>query len=394
MHKESPMFRKTLFATLCATAVLSLPLFAGAAPTENYKSDLGTVTVTPVAEGLNYPWALAFLPDRKGILVTERSGNLRLVSADGKLSAPISGVPPVWARKQGGLLDVVLSPDFAKDRMVYLTYSEGSGKTAAKGDTAGTAAGRGRLSADMTKLEDFEVIFRQEPKLSVGNHFGSRMVFDRDGYLFIALGENNERATAQDLDKLQGKIVRIFPDGNVPKDNPFVGQENVRPEIWSYGHRNQQGAALNPWSGTLWTNEHGPKGGDEVNIIERGQNYGWPIATHGINYSGEPIPEAQGKFVEGTKVPFQVWEVSPGLSGMAFYDDGRFKKWDHNLFIGALATEELIRLKFEGDKIVQGERLLKDMKQRIRDVRQGPDGYLYLLTDDSKGQLLKVGLAE
>ncbi|MEE4071760.1 PQQ-dependent sugar dehydrogenase [Pseudomonas viridiflava] len=388
------MFRKTLFATLCATAVLSLPLFAGAAPTENYKSDLGTVTVTPVAEGLNYPWALAFLPDRKGILVTERSGNLRLVSADGKLSAPISGVPQVWARKQGGLLDVVLSPDFAKDRMVYLTYSEGSGKTAAEGDTAGTAAGRGRLSADMTKLEDFEVIFRQEPKLSVGNHFGSRMVFDRDGYLFIALGENNERATAQDLDKLQGKIVRIFPDGNVPKDNPFVGQENVRPEIWSYGHRNQQGAALNPWSGTLWTNEHGPKGGDEVNIIERGQNYGWPIATHGINYSGEPIPEAQGKFVEGTKVPFQVWEVSPGLSGMAFYDDGRFKKWDHNLFIGALATEELIRLKFEGDKIVQEERLLKDMKQRIRDVRQGPDGYLYLLTDDSKGQLLKVGLAE
>ncbi|WP_164444521.1 PQQ-dependent sugar dehydrogenase, partial [Pseudomonas viridiflava] len=152
-------------------------------------------------------------------------------------------------------------------------------------------------------------------------------------------GENNERATAQDLDKLQGKIVRIFPDGNVPKDNPFVGQENVRPEIWSYGHRNQQGAALNPWSGTLWTIEHGPKGGDEVNIIERGQNYGWPIATHGINYSGEPIPEAQGKFVEGTKVPFQVWEVSPGHSGMAFYDDGRFKKWDHNLFIGALATE-------------------------------------------------------
>ncbi len=394
MHKESPMFRKTLFATLCATAVLSLLLFTGAATTENYKSDLGTVTVTPVAEGLNYPWALAFLPDRKGILVTERSGNLRLVSADGKLSAPISGVPQVWARKQGGLLDVVLSPDFAKDRMVYLTYSEGSGKTAAEGDTAGTAAGRGRLSADMTKLEDFEVIFRQEPKLSVGNHFGSRMVFDRDGYLFIALGENNERATAQDLDKLQGKIVRIFPDGNVPKDNPFVGQENVRPEIWSYGHRNQQGAALNPWSGTLWTNEHGPKGGDEVNIIERGQNYGWPIATHGINYSGEPIPEAQGKFVEGTKVPFQVWEVSPGLSGMAFYDDGRFKKWDHNLFIGALATEELIRLKFEGDKIVQEERLLKDMKQRIRDVRQGPDGYLYLLTDDSKGQLLKVGLAE
>ncbi|KPY86432.1 Uncharacterized protein ALO44_00592 [Pseudomonas syringae pv. tagetis] len=393
MHKETLMLRKNLIATCCTAAILSLPLTAGAAA-QSYKSELGTVTVTPVAEGLDHPWALAFLPDKQGILVTERSGNLRIVSADGKLSAPLSGVPQVWARKQGGLLDVVLSPDFAKDRMVYLTYSEGSGKTAAEGDTAGTAAGRGRLSRDMTRLEDFEVIFRQQPKLSVGNHFGARMVFDRDGYLFIALGENNDRPTAQDLDKLQGKIVRLYPDGSVPKDNPFVGQKNVRPEIWSYGHRNQQGAALNPWTGTLWTNEHGPKGGDELNIIERGQNYGWPIATHGINYSGEPIPEAKGKFVEGTKVPFQVWEVSPGLSGMAFYDHNLFKAWDHSLFIGALATEELIRLQFDGDKIVHEERLLKDMKQRIRDVRQGPDGYVYVLTDDDKGSVLKVGLAK
>lgn len=385
------MFRKTLIATLCATAAFSLSLTAGAA-TEHFKTELGSVSVSSVAEGLNHPWALAFLPNNQGILVTEKSGDLRLVSADGKLSKPISGVPQVWAKGQGGLLDVVLSPDFAKDRMVYLTYSEGSGKTAAEGETAGTAAGRGRLSADMTRLEDFTVIFRQQPKLSVGNHFGSRMVFDRDGYLFIALGENNNRPTAQDLDKLQGKIVRIYPDGNVPKDNPFVGQKNVRPEIWSYGHRNQQGAALNPWSGTLWTNEHGAKGGDEVNIIERAQNYGWPLATHGVNYSGQPIPEAKGKFVEGTKPPFHVWEVSPGLSGMTFYDDGRFKAWDHNMFVGALATEELIRLQFEGDRIVHEERLLTDMKARIRDVRQGPDGYLYLLTDSDKGQLLKVGL--
>lgn len=387
------MPRKNLIATLCTAAILSLPLTASAA-TETYKSELGTVTVTPVVEGLDHPWALAFLPDRQGMLVTERSGNLRVVSADGKLSAPLSGVPQVWAQKQGGLLDVVLSPDFAKDRMVYLTYSEGSGKTAAEGDTAGTAAGRGRLSKDMTRLEDFEVIFRQEPKLSVGNHFGARMVFDRDSYLFIALGENNQRPTAQDLDKLQGKIVRIYPDGSVPKDNPFVGQKGVRPEIWSYGHRNQQGAALDPWTGTLWTNEHGPKGGDELNIIERGANYGWPIATHGIDYSGQPISESKGKVVEGTKIPFQVWEVSPGLSGMAFYDHSLFKAWDHSVFIGALATEELIRLQFENDKIVHEERLLKDMKQRIRDVRQGPDGYLYLLTDDDKGSLLKVGLAQ
>jgi glucose/arabinose dehydrogenase len=391
MHKESPMLRKTLIATLCASAALSVSLTAGAA-TERYKTELGTVSVSEVAEGLTHPWALAFLPNNQGILVTERSGDLRLVSADGKLSGPISGVPQVWAKGQGGLLDVVLSPDFAKDRMVYLTYSEGSGKNPAEGETAGTAAGRGRLSADMTRLEDFTVIFRQQPKLSVGNHFGSRMVFDRDGYLFIALGENNNRPTAQDLDKLQGKVVRIFPDGNVPKDNPFVGQKNVRPEIWSYGHRNQQGAALNPWSGTLWTNEHGAKGGDEVNIIERGQNYGWPLATHGINYSGQPIPEAKGKFVEGTKVPFHVWEKSPGISGMTFYDDGRFKPWDHNLFIGGLASEDLIRLQFDGDRIVHEERLLGERKQRIRDVRQGPDGFLYVLTDDDKGQLLKVGL--
>jgi glucose/arabinose dehydrogenase len=310
-----------------------------------------------------------------------------VVTADGKLSRPISGVPQVWANGQGGLLDVVLSPDFANDRLVYLTYSE-----VGEDGKAGTAAGRGRLSTDMSTLENFTVIFRQQPKLSVGNHFGSRMVFDRDGYLFIALGENNNRPTSQDLDKLQGKIVRLFPDGKVPPDNPFVGQKGVRPEIWSYGHRNQQGATLNPWTGTLWTNEHGPKGGDEVNIIERGANYGWPLATHGVDYSGQPISEARGKFVEGTLKPFHVWEKSPAISGMTFYDASRFKAWDHNLFIGALSAEQLIRLQFDGDKIVHEERLLGELKQRIRDVRQGPDGYLYLLTDDDNGQLLKVGL--
>ena len=381
------MFRKTLIATLCTTALLTVPLTTYAADIQEFKSEQGSVTVEQVTKGLAHPWALAFLPDKQGMLVTERPGNLRVVAADGKLSPPISGVPQVWASGQGGLLDVVLSPDFANDRLVYLTYSE-----VGKDGKAGTAAGRGRLSADMSKLENFTVIFRQQPKLSVGNHFGSRMVFDRDGYLFIALGENNNRPTSQDLDKLQGKVVRIFPDGKVPPDNPFVGQKNVRPEIWSYGHRNQQGATLNPWTGTLWTNEHGPRGGDEVNIVERGGNYGWPLATDGINYSGEPIPEAKGKVVEGTIRPFHVWEKSPAISGMTFYDASRFKAWDHNLFIGALASEELIRLQFQGDKIVHEERLLGDLKQRIRDVRQGPDGYLYVLTDDDNGQLLRVGL--
>ncbi|WP_223458132.1 MULTISPECIES: PQQ-dependent sugar dehydrogenase [unclassified Pseudomonas] len=382
------MLRKNLLAALCASVLISATVPVLAAPAQTMKSEEGTLEVTPVVTGLEHPWALAFLPDRKGMLVTERPGNLRLVTADGKLSAPLNGVPTVWAKGQGGLLDVALSPDFKQDRTVYLSYAEGGGED----NKAGTAVGRGRLSDDMTALKDFHVILRQEPKLSVGNHFGSRLVFDRDGYLFVTLGENNDRPTAQDLDKLQGKVVRIYPDGTVPKDNPFVGQANVRPEIWSYGQRNPQGAALNPWNGTLWENEHGPRGGDEINIIERGKNYGWPLATHGINYSGQPIPEARGDTVEGTVAPNHVWEKSPGLSGMAFYDADRFKAWQRNVFIGALVSQELIRLEFDGDKVVHEERLLGELKKRIRDVRQGPDGYLYVLTDEENGGVYKVGL--
>ncbi len=381
------MPRATWLATLTAAALL--PLLAQAAAEQAFRSEEGTLTVSTLADGLRNPWALAFLPGGKDMLVTERAGNLRVVNAEGKVGPPISGVPKVWAEGQGGLLDVVLSPEFGKDRTVYLSYAEegSDGK-------AGTAVGRGQLSEDRARLENFTVIFRQQPKLSVGNHFGSRLVFDRDGYLFIALGESNQRPTAQDLDKLQGKVVRILPDGEVPKDNPFVGKANVRPEIWSFGHRNQQGAALNPWTGKLWTHEHGPRGGDEINIPEPGKNYGWPIATHGINYSLLPIPEAKGKHVEGMVDPHHVWEKSPGISGMAFYDSPTFKSWDHNLFIGALATQELIRLQLDGDKVVHEERLLGELKARIRDVRVGPDGYLYVLTDDKDGALLKVGLEE
>ena len=377
------MLRKTFLATFCALMITTFPALA-----VEVQSEQGTLEVTPIATGLEHPWALAFLPDRQGMLVTERPGNLRVVTIDGKLSAPLNGVPKVWAKGQGGLLDVALSPDFKQDRMVYLSYAEGGGQ----GDKAGTAVGRGRLSEDLTTLKDFRVILRQEPKLSSGNHFGSRLVFDRDGYLFVTLGENNDRPTAQDLDKLQGKVIRIYPDGKVPNDNPFVGQAGVRPEIWAYGVRNPQGAALNPWTGTLWENEHGPLGGDEVNIIERGKNYGWPLATHGKNYSGLPIPEANGKTAEGTVGPHHVWEKSPGLSGLAFYDGDRFKAWQHNAFIGALVTQELIRLQFEGDKVVHEERLLGEFNKRIRDVRQGPDGYLYVLTDEEDGGLYKIGL--
>ena len=381
------MLRKTLMTTLCASAVLAFATAASAAQVQTFKSEEGTVEVTTVVRGLEHPWSVAFLPEQQGMLVTERPGDLRWVSAEGKLSAPLSGVPEVWAKGQGGLLDVVLSPDFKQDRTVYLSYAE-----AGEDGKAGTAVGRGQLSKDLKRLDNFDVIFRQQPKLSTGNHFGSRLVFDRDGYLFITLGENNDRPTAQDLDKLQGKIARIYPDGKVPDDNPFVGQKNVRPEIWSYGLRNPQGAALNPWNGTLWENEHGPKGGDELNIIERGKNYGWPLATHGDNYSGAPIPEAQGKTVEGTVGPHHVWQVSPGLSGMAFYDSDRFKPWQRNAFIGALVSQDLIRLEFDGDKVVHQERLLGGLKERIRDVRQGPDGFLYVLTDEDDGALYKVGL--
>jgi len=381
------MLRKTLMTTLCTSAVLAFATPGSAAQVQTFKSEEGTVEVTTVARGLEHPWSVTFLPEQQGMLVTERPGNLRWVSADGKLSAPLSGVPEVWAKGQGGLLDVVLSPDFKQDRTVYLSYAE-----AGEDGKAGTAVGRGQLSKDLKRLDNFDVIFRQQPKLSTGNHFGSRLVFDRDGYLFVTLGENNDRPTAQDLDKLQGKIARIYPDGKVPDDNPFVGQKNVRPEIWSYGLRNPQGAALNPWNGTLWENEHGPKGGDELNIIERGKNYGWPLATHGDNYSGAPIPEARGKVVEGTVGPHHVWQVSPGLSGMAFYDSDRFKPWQRNAFIGALVSKDLIRLEFDGDKVVHEERLLGGLKERIRDVRQGPDGFLYVLTDEDDGALYKVGL--
>lgn len=379
------MLRTPIPAILGLASVLLMP--PTSAQVREYPSEHGSLQVSQLVAGLEHPWSLAFLPNRQGLLVTERPGRLRLVSLQGELSEPIEGVPAVYARSQGGLLDVALSPEFATDRWVYLSYAE-----AGDGQYAGTAVGRAKLSADKRRLEGFEVIFRQLPKLSSGVHFGSRLVFDRDGYLFIALGENNQRSTAQDLDKLQGKVVRLHPDGKVPRDNPFVGQAGVRPEIWSYGHRNQQGAALNPRTGQLWTHEHGPRGGDEINIPRAGKNYGWPLATHGVNYSFLPIPEARGKAVEGTEAPHYVWEKSPAISGMAFYDGERLAAWRGNLFIGALAGQALIRLELHGDQVVHEERLLEQLDARIRDVRQGPDGYLYVLTDAGNGQLLRLDL--
>ncbi|MWV13003.1 PQQ-dependent sugar dehydrogenase [Pseudomonas sp. R-28-1W-6] len=380
------MLKHLLPAGLCCL-LLGLPLPASAAP-EN--SELGELTLEVLVGGLEHPWGLAFLPDGQGSLISERPGRLRRLDGQGRLSAPLHGVPAVFAQGQGGLLDVALSPDFTRDRLVYLSYAEAD----ASGERAGTAVGRGRLSDDGRSLEGFTVIFRQQPKLSTGIHFGSRLVFDRQGLLFITLGENGQRTAAQQLDKLQGKLVRLHADGRIPADNPFVGRAGVRGEIWSYGHRNAQGAALNPWSGQLWLHEHGPRGGDEINIPQAGRNYGWPLATHGIDYSFLPIPEAEGERLAGTEPPHHVWEKSPALSGMAFYSAERFPAWRHSLFIGALAGQALIRLQLDGDEVAHEERLLAERGWRIRDVRQGPDGYLYLLTDEADGKLLRLGLRQ
>ena len=375
---------KRALLVLAVTSLLALT-----PPAMAERSELGELQLTEVAAGLEHPWALAFLPEGQGYLISERPGRLRLLDAQGRLHPPLGGVPAVFARGQGGLLDIALSPSFATDRLVYLSYAEADDE----GQRAGTAVGRGRLKEDLSALEGFRVIFRQLPKLSEGIHFGSRMAFGADGQLYVSLGENNQRATAQQLDKLQGKLVRLQPGGGVPADNPFVGREGVRPEIWSYGHRNPQGLALNPWSGRLWLHEHGPRGGDEINIPRAGRNYGWPKATHGINYSFLPIPEAEGATVAGTEPPHHVWEKSPAISGMAFYSAERFPAWQHSLFIGALAGQALIRLQLQGDQVVHEERLLQDRGWRIRDVRQGPDGFLYLLTDAPDGKLVRLGLA-
>jgi glucose/arabinose dehydrogenase len=346
------------------------------------------VTVQQLQDKLDHPWALAFLPDNKGLLITERSGALRLWLPDKGVSAPISGVPEVWRERQGGLLDVALAPDFAQSRRLWLSYTEADNQ-----GRAGAVVGYGKLSADSRQLSDFNVVLRQEPKLSGGANLGTRIAFDRQGYLWIAFGDNFQAQTAQQLDKLQGKLVRLNTDGSVPQDNPFVGQRNARPEIWAFGLRNPQGLALNPWTQQIWESEHGPRGGDEVNIPQKGKNYGWPIATWGVDYSGEKVPQAQGGEVAGTEQPVYWWKKSPAVSGMAFYNSARFQPWKNSLFIGALKEKSLIRLSLNGERVTGEERLLQDRGERIRDVRQGPDGYLYVLTDERNGKLLKVGLA-
>jgi glucose/arabinose dehydrogenase len=353
-------------------------------PASTISSELGEITLTTVASGLENPWAIGFLPDGRA-LITERPGRMRLLSADGQLSAPLTGVPAVVAEGQGGLFDVQAAPDFATSQRIYFSYSEpGEGKLAS------TAVAHARLTD--TGLEDVQVIFSQMPKLDTRHHFGSRLVFDDAGHVFITLGDRGVRPTAQDLGSHMGGVIRVNLDGSVPADNPFSGTEGALPEFWSYGHRNQQGAALNPKTGALWTHEHGPKGGDEINIPQPGKNYGWPIATFGINYSGDAIPEATGSSAKGTEQPHHYWPVSPGVSGMAFYDNARFPAWQNSLFVGALAQRALIRLSLDGDAITGEERLLEDLSLRVRDVRVGPDGAVYVVTDEVDGRVLKLEL--
>jgi glucose/arabinose dehydrogenase len=339
------------------------------------------VRVQTVAGGLEHPWGLAFLPDGR-MLVTERPGRLRIVGRDGRLSEPLAGVPQVLARGQGGLLDVALDPRFADNRLVYLSYAEPG-----EGGTAGTAVARGRLGEG--RLEDVRVIYRQQPKVGGSNHFGSRLVFARDGTLFVTQGDRYDyRDGAQDLSVGFGKIVRINPDGSVPRDNPFVGRAGAQPEFWSYGHRNVQGAALHPQTGQLWTAEHGARGGDELNRPEAGKNYGWPVITYGVDYSGVKIGEGTAK--PGMEQPLYYWDPVIAPSGMTFYTGDAFPDWKGSVFIGSLRPGLLVRLTLADGRVAREERYLADLRERIRDVRQGPDGLLYLLTDSRDGRILRV----
>jgi glucose/arabinose dehydrogenase len=377
------MHRPMRLTIVAAHSLLSLSCAVSGQDTRTYQTSAGKFRLTTVARGLEHPWGMEFLPDGR-ILVTEKPGRIRIVSREGRLSAPLEGVPTVYARGQGGLLDVVLDPDFAKNRRIYFSYAEpGEGG-------AGTAVARARLGE--ARLEDVSVIFRQRPKVDGSNHFGSRLVFAPDGKLFVTLGERNQGERSQRLNEHLGKVVRINPDGSVPQDNPFVGRSGSLPEIWSYGHRNVQGATLYPQTGELWTVEHGAQGGDEVNVPRPGRNYGWPVITYGVDYGGGKIGEGTKK--EGMEQPVHYWDPSIAPSGMLFYTGDRYPSWRGDLFVGSLKFGLVSRLDMEGNRVRGEERLFEDFDPRVRDLTQGPDGLLYLLTDESNGEVVRVDPAD
>lgn len=353
-------------------------VLADRSPTPSSTS--GVVRAETWASGLVNPWAIEFLPDGRA-LVTERPGRLRIVARNGTLSAPLTGVPAVHAVGQGGLLDVALDPDFAANATIYLSYAEaGTGGS-------GTTVARARLTE--TGLQDVRVIYRQTPKLDGGAHYGSRLVFGRDGLLFITQGDRqNWRERAQDLTMGQGKVVRIAPDGSVPADNPFVSRSDARPEIWSYGHRNMQGAALHPTTGQLWTVEHGARGGDELNHPERGRNYGWPVITYGVDYSGEKIGEGTAK--AGMEQPVYYWDPVIAPSGMTFYNADAIPGWRGSILIGSLTPGGLVRLELTNGRVTKEVRYLGELGERFRDVTVGPDGFVYVVTDNSNGRVLRI----
>ena len=379
-----PVLPLAIAVAMAACAQPSASRQPAAAPAASQAAPAASseLQVEVIASGLEHPWAVALLPDGR-FLVTERPGRLRVIGTDGSVSAPLAGTPQVFAKGQGGLLDVVLDPDFGSNRRIWLSYAEPG-----DGDTAGTAVATATLGDGA--LSDLRVIYRQLPKVEGGQHFGSRIAFDGKGHVFISQGDRNQRPMAQDLDVLQGKLVRLNLDGSIPADNPHANAPGVRKAIWSHGHRNMQGMATDPRTGTVWQSEHGPRGGDELNLPQAGKNYGWPIITHGINYSGLRIPEAEGSAKPGMEPPHHVWEKSPALSGMAFLVGHPQNAWNDSLLLGALVQRSLIRLSLDGDRIVAEERLLEDLGKRIRDVRVGPNGNVYVLTDEGDGQLLRL----
>lgn len=357
-----------------------LPICAPAAESEIFNTEEQIFRVNTLVRDLEQPWGMAFLPDG-GMLITEKAGRLRRVQ-DGRLrDEPVQGLPDVAVKGQGGLMDVALDPGFENNQLIYLSY-------AASGDDGyGTEVARGRLNGN--RLEDVEVIFRALPKSGGGWHFGSRLLFAPDGKLFITLGERGIREQAQDLSTHPGSLIRINPDGSVPDDNPFVGHDDARPEIYTYGNRNIQGIAMQSGTQTIWMHEHGPQGGDEVNIVKAGTNYGWPVITYGVNYViGTRIGEGTRK--EGMAQPVHYWDPSIAPSGMTFYDGDKLPGWQGDLFVGSLKFGLIARLEVEDNEVVHEERLLENYLRRVRDIAQGPDGYLYILTDESSGELMRL----
>ncbi len=386
MHPPLSLRSALASAVLTAAAVAAAGPSLSQAPSGLTRAPAATATrvsVTTIARGLEHPWALQFLPDGRPI-VTERPGRIRIVARDGTLSLPLAGVPAVAAVGQGGLLDIALAPDFPRSRLIYMAYAEPRGA-----NRNGTTVARARLlDGPQPRLDSGTVIFRQTPEFQGGLHFGARMAFARDGKLFVTLGERFQKDFAQDLSRHWGKVVRLNPDGSVPPDNPFVGRAEARPEVWSLGHRNPQSAALHPTTGKLWTVEHGPQGGDEINVPGKGLNYGWPLIGYGIDYSGARLHEASAR--DGLEQPIYYWTPSIAPSGMAFYTGSLFANWRGNLLVGALAGRALHRLVLDGERVVAEEVLLRDIGERIRDVRQGPDGAVWVLTDAADGRLLRL----